>query len=273
MSWLDAILLGLVEGITEFLPISSTGHLILTRSLLGLTGPEVTRALIVIQGAAILAVCWEYRVKLWNVALSLFTDPNARRFALNLIIAFIPLAAIGLAFKDEIEGALFAPIPVALALVIGGVIILWAEKRKHTETIPTADDIRPAHAAKVGLIQVLALIPGTSRSAATILGGLFIGMSRQAATEFSFFIAIPTLLGATAYELWKARHEMTSTEAAPLAVSSVVAFTAALLSIRFLLKFVRTHSFSVFAWYRIVFGGVILATWFFGMVDWSSAAA
>jgi undecaprenyl-diphosphatase len=273
MSWFDAILLGLVEGITEFLPISSTGHLILTRSLLGLTGAEVTRALIVIQGAAILAVCWEYRVKLWNVALSLFSDPNARRFALNLLIAFLPLAVIGLMFKDEIESLLFAPIPVALALVIGGLIILWAEKRKHVETIPTADDIRPADAAKVGLIQVLALIPGTSRSAATILGGLFIGMSRRAATEFSFFIAIPTLLGATAYELWKARHEMTSTEAGPLAVSSVVAFIAALLSIRFLLKFVRTHSFSVFAWYRIVFGGIILATWFFGWVDWSTAAA
>jgi undecaprenyl-diphosphatase len=273
MSWLDAILLGLVEGITEFLPISSTGHLILTRSLLGLTGPEVTRALIVIQGAAILAVCWEYRVKLWNITLSLFSDPAARRFALNLLVAFVPLAAIGLAFKDEIESVLFAPIPVALALVIGGVVILWAEKRKHVETIPTADDIQPKDAMKVGLIQVLALIPGTSRSAATILGGLFIGMSRRAATEFSFFIAIPTLLGATAYELWKARHEMTGAEAAPLAVSSVVAFISALLSIRFLLRFVRTHSFSVFAWYRILFGGIILATWLFGWVNWSTAAA
>ncbi len=180
---------------------------------------------------------------------------------------------IGLIFKDEIESVLFAPIPVALALVIGGVFILWAEKRKHVESIPTADDIKPMDAAKVGLIQVLALIPGTSRSAATILGGLFIGMSRRAATEFSFFIAIPTLLGATAYELWKARHEMTTAEAGPLAVSSVIAFVAALLSIRFLLKFVRTHSFSVFAWYRIVFGGIILATWFFGVVDWSTAAA
>ena len=269
MSWLDAILLGLVEGITEFLPISSTGHLILTRSLLGLNGAEVTRALIVIQGAAILAVCWEYRVKLWNVALSLFSDPNARRFALNLLIAFLPLAAIGLKFKDEIESLLFAPIPVALALVVGGVIILWAEKRKHVETIPTADDIRPADAAKVGLIQVLALIPGTSRSAATILGGLFMGLSRRAATEFSFFIAIPTLLGATAYELWKARHTLTTELAGPIALSSAIAFISALISIRFLLRFVSRHSFSVFAWYRIVFGGIVLAAWWLGWINWN----
>jgi len=268
MSWLDALILGLVEGITEFLPISSTGHLILTRSFLGLTGDEATRALIVIQGAAILAVCWEYRVKLWNVTLSLFTDSNARRFAINLLVAFIPLAVIGLEFKDDIEAALFAPVPVALALVVGGVIILWAEKRKHVESIPSVDDIKPRDAIKVGLIQVLALFPGTSRSAATILGGLFIGMSRRAATEFSFFIAIPTLLGATIYELWKARDAMTALEATPLAISSVVAFISALISIRFLLRFVSRHSFAVFAWYRIVFGGLILATWLFGWVKW-----
>jgi undecaprenyl-diphosphatase len=268
MNWLEAIILGLVEGITEFLPISSTGHLILTESLLGLHGEEVNRALIVIQGAAILAVCWEYRVKLWNVVLSLFSDVNARRFALNLLLAFIPLAAVGLVFGDEIKAVLFAPIPVAMALVVGGVIILWAEKRKHVERIPTSDDIRPADAMKVGLIQMLALIPGTSRSAATILGGLFIGMSRRAATEFSFFIAIPTLLGATVYELWKVRDSMTAAEATPLAISSVVAFISALLSIRFLIRFVSRHSFAVFAWYRIGFGGVIIATWFLGWVKW-----
>jgi undecaprenyl-diphosphatase len=268
MSWLDALILGLVEGITEFLPISSTGHLILTRSLLGLEGPEVTRSLIVIQGAAILAVCWEYRVRLLQTTASLFSQASARVFALNLLIAFVPLAVLGLLFKDQIEAVLFAPIPVALALVIGGVIILWAERRKHTESIPTVDDVRPADAAKVGLIQALALIPGTSRSAATILGGLFIGMSRRAATEFSFFIAIPTLLAATAYELWEARHEMSWAESGPLALSSVVAFISALVSIRFLLRFVSRHSFAVFAWYRIVFGGVILATWALGWVQW-----
>ncbi len=274
MSWFDAIILGLVEGITEFLPISSTGHLILTRSLLGLTGAEVTRALIVIQGAAILAVCWEYRVKLWNVALSLFSDPNARRFALNLLIAFMPLAVIGLMFKDEIESAAVrADSGGARAGRSAASSFCGPRSASTSRRFPRRTTSGPLDAAKVGLIQVLALIPGTSRSAATILGGLFIGMSRRAATEFSFFIAIPTLLGATVYELWKARHEMTSTEAGPLAVSSVVAFIAALLSIRFLLHFVRTHSFSVFAWYRIVFGGIILATWFFGWVDWSTAAA
>jgi undecaprenyl-diphosphatase len=272
MSWLDAIILGLVEGITEFLPISSTGHLILARAFLGLSTEQTGVALIVIQGAAILAVCWEYRVKLWNIALSLFSDPNARRFALNLAVAFIPLAAIGLKFKDDIENVLFKPIPVALALVIGGFVILWAEARKHVESIPTVDDIRPKDAVKVGLIQVLALIPGTSRSAATILGGLFVGMSRRAATEFSFFIAIPTLLGATVYELWKVRHTLTADQAAPIAVSSVIAFISALISIRFLLRFVSRHSFAVFAWYRIIFGGIILIAWWLGWVNWSEAA-
>jgi undecaprenyl-diphosphatase len=271
MSWLDAIILGLVEGITEFLPISSTGHLILTRAFLGLSVEQTSVALIVIQGAAILAVCWEYRLKLWNIALSLFSDPNARRFAINLLVAFVPLAAIGLVFKDEIESVLFKPIPVALALVVGGFVILWAERRKHVESIPTVDDIKPKDAVKVGLIQVLALIPGTSRSAATILGGLFIGMSRRAATEFSFFIAIPTLLGATVYELWKARDTLTADQVAPLAVSSVIAFISALISIRFLLRFVSRHSFAVFAWYRIIFGGIILAAWWLGWVNWQEA--
>ena len=268
MSWLEALILGLVEGITEFLPISSTGHLILTEAFLGLSGDQVERALIVIQGAAILAVCWEYRVKLWNVALALFSQADARRFALNLLIAFLPLAVIGVLYGEHIKAALFSPIPVAMALVAGGLVILWAEKRNHVERIPTADDIKLSDAFKVGLFQMLALIPGTSRSAATILGGLFIGMSRRAATEFSFFIAIPTLLGATVYELWKARDTLTASEATPLAISSVVAFISALLSIRFLLRFVSRHSFAVFAWYRIVFGGVILATWLFGWVEW-----
>ena len=272
MSWLDALILGLVEGITEFLPISSTGHLILTESLLGLKGDEAARALIIIQGAAILAVCWEYRVKLWNITLSLFSDGNARRFALNLLVAFIPLAAMALLFGNAIKSALFNAITVAVALIVGGVIILWAEKRRHVERIASADDIRPGDALKVGLIQMLALFPGTSRSAATILGGLFIGMSRRAATEFSFFIAIPTLLGATIYELWKVRHEMSAAEATPLAISSVVAFISALLSIRFLIRFVSRHSFAVFAWYRIIFGGIILATWAFGWVNWTDAA-
>ncbi len=268
MSWLDAIILGLVEGITEFLPISSTGHLILTRAFLGLSKEDTDVALIVIQGAAILAVCWEYRVKLWSILISLFNDANARKFAVNLFVAFLPLAVIGLIFKNKIEDVLFKPIPVALALVIGGVIILWAEKRKHVERIATVDDIRPVDAGKVGLIQVLALIPGTSRSAATILGGLFMGMSRRAATEFSFFIAIPTLLGATAYELWKARHTLSAETAAPIALSSVIAFISALISIRFLLRFISRHSLSVSAWYRLVFGDIVLLAWWLGWGNW-----
>jgi undecaprenyl-diphosphatase len=270
MSWFDALILGLVEGLTEFLPISSTGHLIIAEALLGLSQKDpVTNAFtIIIQGAAILAVCWEYRVKLWQTAGAMFTQAPARRFALNLLIAFVPLAILAKLFKDDIEARLFAPVPVAIALVVGGLIILWAEKRKHQETIATVDDVRPVDALKVGLFQILALVPGTSRSAATILGGLFVGFSRRAATEFSFFIAIPTLLAATVYSLWDKRHDLTSEYIGPLALSSVVAFITALISIRFLLRFVSRHSFAAFAWYRIAFGGVILATWALGWVKW-----
>ena len=198
MSWLDAIILGLVEGITEFLPISSTGHLILTESLLGLQGDASERLLIVIQGAAILAVCWEYRQRLWDTALSL-GQAKSQGFVLNLLIAFLPLAILGLLFEKQIKAVLFAPIPVAIALVVGGVLILWAEKRQHVERIKSVDEMRWTDALKIGLFQALALVPGTSRSAATILGGLLGGLGRRTAAEFSFFIAIPTLLAATAY--------------------------------------------------------------------------
>lgn len=266
MSWLDAIILGLVEGITEFLPISSTGHLILTRSLLGLQGSEVANALIIIQGAAILAVCWEYRVKLWQTLVSLTTQATAQRFAINVLIAFVIFAIPGKLFGERIEELLFSALPVAIALVVGGVVILWAEKRKHTEHIAAVDDIRPADAAKIGLFQCLALFPGTSRSAATIIGGLLIGMSRRAATEFSFFIAIPAILAATVYSLWKARHGLTMTHAGPLALSCVISFLSALVSIRFLLRFVSQHSFVSFAWYRIVLGGIVLAAWAGGLI-------
>jgi undecaprenyl-diphosphatase len=268
MSWLDAIILGLVEGITEYLPISSTGHLILARSLLGLQAGEVNSTLIIIQGAAILAVCWEYRARLWDTALTLRSQQGARRFVLNLFLAFLPLAALGLVFGGPLKAVLFAPVPVALALVIGGVLILWAERRKHTERIAAVDDIQPQDAIKVGLFQALALIPGTSRSAATILGGLVIGMSRRAATEFSFFIAIPALLAATTYELWETRGSLELRHFGPLALSCIIAFVSALLSIRFLLRFVSRHSFAVFAWYRIVFGGVVLGAWALGWVTW-----
>jgi undecaprenyl-diphosphatase len=265
MSWLDAIILGLVEGITEFLPVSSTGHLILTRSLLGLQGEEVKNALIIIQGAAILAVCWEYRVKLWQTLVSL-GQPNSQRFAINVLVAFVVFAIPAKLFGERIEDVLFSALPVAIALVVGGLIILWAEKRRHTERIRTIDEIRPTDALKIGLFQCLALFPGTSRSAATIIGGLLIGMSRRVATEFSFFIAIPALLAATVYSLWKARHELTITHAGPLALSCVISFIAALLSIRFLLRFVSQHSFVSFAWYRIVLGAVVLGAWYAGLI-------
>ncbi len=268
MSWIDAIILGLVEGITEFLPISSTGHLILTKSLLGLEGDAADRQLIVIQGAAILAVCWEYRQRLWQTAVSLGSETKSRVFVLNLFVAFLPLAILGLLLEERIEALLFAPIPVAIALIVGGVLILWAEKRPHVERIGSVDEMGPLDALKIGLFQAVALIPGTSRSAATILGGLLTGLSRRTAAEFSFFIAIPTLLAATAYKLWGARDTMSMAESEALLVSSVVAFASALAAIRFLLKFISNHSFAVFAWYRIVFGGLILLTWQLGWVKW-----
>jgi undecaprenyl-diphosphatase len=269
MNWVDCVVLGLVEGITEFLPISSTGHLILARSLLGLSGDAVDRLLIVIQGAAILAVCWQFRERLWQLIAGIFTDPKQLRFAFNVLIAFLPLAILGLAFEKRIEKLLFAPIPVALALVIGGVLILWVERRSYSERVADVDNVQPVDALKIGFFQALALIPGTSRSAATILGGMLVGLGRRTATVFSFFIAIPTLLAATAYKLWEARDALTMAEAQPLVLSSIVAFISALLTIRLLLKFVSQHSFAVFAWYRIFFGGLILLSWKLGWLTWA----
>ena len=268
MSILEAIILGLVEGITEFLPISSTGHLIIARDLLGLEGEAVDRALIIIQGAAILAVCWEFRQKLLHTAFSLHKEAASRRFVMNLLIAFLPLAILGLMFEHQIKAVLFKPVPVALALVIGGLIILWAERRKHEERVQTVDQLGPLDALKLGLFQALALIPGTSRSGATIIGGLLCGLSRRTAAEFSFFVAIPVLLAATAYDLWKARAELASTDLTPLLVSCVVSFVSALVAIKLLLRYVSKHSFAAFAWYRILFGGVILATAWSGLVRW-----
>ena len=207
MSWLEAIILGLVEGITEFLPVSSTGHLILTQALLGLKGAAVQRHIIIIQGAAILAMCWEFRQKLLHTAFTLHSDAVSRRFLFNLVIASIPLAVLGLTFEDQIKAVLFNPVTVAIALVVGGVIILWAERRKHEERVQTVDELTTMDAVKLGLFQALALIPGTSRSGATIIGGLLSGLSRRTAAEFSFFLAIPALLAATAYDIWKARAE------------------------------------------------------------------
>ena len=268
MSILEAIILGLVEGITEFLPVSSTGHLILVGDLLGLHGDMVDRQLIIIQGAAILAVCWEFRARLLGTASSLHKDTNARRFVLNLVIAALPLAVLGLLFEKQIKELLFKPVPVALALVIGGVIILWAERRRHVERIQSVDDLRPVDALKLGAFQALALIPGTSRSGATIIGGLLSGFSRRTAAEFSFFVAIPVLLGATAHDLWKARAELATSDVTPLLVSCLVSFASALAATKLLLRWISRHSFAAFAWYRIVFGCLILLTSWMGLVRW-----
>jgi undecaprenyl-diphosphatase len=268
MSWLEAIILGIVEGITEFLPVSSTGHLILTQSLLGLEGAAIDRHIIIIQGAAILAVCWEFRQKLLHTAISLHNDAVSRRFFLNLVIASVPLAVLGLTFEDQIKAVLFNPVSVAIALVVGGLIILWAERRKHVERVQTVDELTAMDAVKLGLFQALALIPGTSRSGATIIGGLLTGLSRRTAAEFSFFLAIPALLAATAYDIYKARAEFTAAEVEPLLVSCVASFVSALLATKLLLRFVSKHSFASFAWYRIVFGVVILLTAYTGVVHW-----
>ena len=268
MSLLEAIILGLVEGITEFLPISSTGHLILTQSLLGLHGPAVEALVIFIQGPAILAVCWEFRQKLLHTAFSLHREAASRRFVLNLLIVFLPVALLALKFGDAIKAVLFNPVSVAIALVVGGFMILWVERRKHSERVQDVDQLSAIDALKLGAFQTLSLIPGTSRSGATIIGGLLCGLSRRTAAEFSFFVAIPVLLSATAYELWKERAAIAQFDTAPLVVSCIVSFVSALLAVKFLIRFVSRHSFAAFAWYRIVFGGVILLTAWTGLVRW-----
>ncbi len=268
MTWLEAIILGLVEGITEFLPVSSTGHLILTQSLLGLHGEAIEALLIFIQGPAILAVCWEFRKKLLHTAFSLHREPASRRFVINLLIVFLPVAVLALLFGDEIKAVLFKPVPVAIALIVGGFIILWAERRTHSERVQDVDQLTAVDALKLGAFQALSLIPGTSRSGATIIGGLLCGLSRRTAAEFSFFVAIPVLLSATAYELWKERAAIAEFETAPLVVACVTSFVSALLAVKFLIRFVSKHSFAAFAWYRIVFGAVILITATTGLVRW-----
>ena len=269
---LKALVLGVVEGLTEFLPISSTGHLIIVGALLDFNDDKGKLFEIVIQLGAILAVCWEYRRKLATVATTLAHSADARRFAANLLIAFLPAAVLGLAFGRHIKAHLFHPVPVALAFVIGGLVILWVERRRHRVRIHDVDHVRPADALKLGLAQALALIPGTSRSGATIIGGLFFGLSRRAATEFSFFLAIPTLSAAALYDLYKHRHLLAADDLATFAVGFAAAFASALLAVRGLLRFVASHDFTPFAWYRIGFGALVLLTAWLGWVDWSGGA-
>ena len=264
----SALILGIVEGLTEFLPVSSTGHLILVGQLLGFTGEKAKVFMIAIQLAAIFAVVWEYRARLSHVAATLHTEPASRRLAVNLMVGFLPAAVLGFLFYKEIKAYLFNPIVVASALVIGGVLILWAERRRHTVTTETVDDLNWRRALTVGFAQALAMIPGTSRSGATIIGGLFLGMSRRAAAEFSFFLAIPTMFAATAYDFYK-NWRLFDVQDVPLfAIGGGAAFVSALIAVRTLIKFVSRHDYTVFAWYRIVFGGVVLATAYTGLVDW-----
>lgn len=261
--------MGVVEGLTEFLPVSSTGHLILAGALLDFNSEKGKVFEIVIQTGALLAVVWEYRAKLTSVAAKLGSDAGARRFVLNLFVAFLPAAVLGLAFSKAIKAHLFQAVPVAIAFILGAFVILWAERRQHTVRVSSVDAMTPVDAFKVGCVQCLALIPGTSRSGATIIGGLLFGLSRQAATEFSFFLAIPTLLAAGGYQLYSARHLLSSADAGWFGAGMIAAFISALLCVRWLLRYISRHSFEGFAWYRIAFGVVILLTAWFGLVQWT----
>lgn len=267
----QAIILGIVEGLTEFLPISSTGHQIIVADLIDFGGERAMAFNIIIQLGAILAVVWEFRSKIFEVVFGLSSQPKARRFTANLLIAFMPAVVLGVLFADLIHEYLFNPITVAVALVVGGFIMLWAERRDHRIEVDHVDDMRWSHALKVGLVQCLAMIPGTSRSGSTIIGGLLFGLSRKAATEFSFFLAMPTMVGAAVYSGYKYRDLFQPADLPVFAIGFVVSFIFAMIAVRALLKFIANHSYAVFAWYRIAFGLLILATWQFGWVDWATA--
>jgi len=267
----QAFILGVVEGLTEFLPISSTGHQIIVADLIGFGGERAMAFNIIIQLGAILAVVWEYRRKVLSIVVNVHKEPQAQRFTANLLIAFLPAVALGVLFADLIHHYLFNPITVAVALVVGGVIMLWAERRNHRVEAESVDDMNWKHALKIGFAQCLAMIPGTSRSGATIIGGLLFGLSRKAATEFSFFLAMPTMVGAAVYSGYKYRDLFQADDIAVFAIGFVTSFIFAMIAVRALLKFIANHSYAVFAWYRIGFGLLILATWQLQWIDWSTA--
>ena len=274
---LKAVILGVVEGLTEFLPISSTGHLILVGDLLDFNDERGKAFEVIIQFGAILAVCWEFREKLLKVASSFTSSPNSRRFILNLIIASIPAMGLAFLFGKHIKAVLFSPVPVASAFIVGALIIFWAERRQEKKSdvqssIQSVDDLTPLDALKVGIAQCAALIPGTSRSGATIIGGMLVGLPRTVATEFSFFLAIPVIGGATAYELlklWKHPVSMSGEFSLAIAVGFIAAFISAFVCVRWLIHYVAHHNFVPFAWYRIVFGLLVLITSYSGLIAWS----
>jgi len=271
---MKAAVMGLVEGLTEFLPISSTGHLILAGALLGFDDEKAKVFDIAIQTGAIFAVILVYWTKIRDTVVALPTERQAQRFALNVVIAFLPAVLLGLLFGKVIKAHLFTPVVVASTFIIGGFIILWAERRQQTNPasarIHDVDDMTTLDALKVGLVQCLAMVPGTSRSGATIIGGMLLGLSRKAATDFSFYLAIPTLIGAGAYSLYKERALLSMADLPMFGVGLVVSFVSAWLCIRWLLRYIASHSFVGFAYYRIVFGLIVLATAWSGAVTWSA---
>lgn len=266
---LTALLLGIVEGLTEFLPISSTGHLIIAGDLLGYNDEASTVFKIVIQFAAILAVCWEYRERLIKVAVGLPREREAQRFVGLLFLGFLPAAVLGLMFHSVIKTVLFNPLTVATALVVGGLIILYVEKRAYRPRIDAVEKMGWADAVKIGFAQALAMIPGTSRSGSTIMGGLIFGLSRKTAAEFSFFLAIPTMFAATVYDLYKNWGLLHAQDLPVFAIGFVASFLSAMVAVKTFIRFISNHTFIGFAWYRIVFGLIVLASWQFGLVDWS----
>ena len=267
---INAIILGIVEGLTEFLPVSSTGHLILAGQLLGFNDDKGKVFEIAIQFAAILAVVWEYRARLAHTLTSITSEPVSQRLAINLIVAFMPAAVLGFLFLKQIKAHLFNPFVVASAFIIGGFLILWAERRQHVIHAESVDDMTWRDALKVGFAQALSMVPGTSRSGATIIGGLFFGLSRRAATEFSFFLAIPTMFAATLYDVYKHRDLFSVEDIALFAVGGAVSFISAFLAVRGLIRFISRHDFTVFAWYRIAFGVIVLISAQMGWVDWGN---
>ena len=272
-----AVILGIVEGLTEFLPISSTGHLILVGDLLDFNDERGKAFEVIIQFGAILAVCWEFREKLWRVASTFKTSAISRRFVMNLLIASIPAMGLAFLFGKYIKAVLFAPIPVASAFIVGALVIFWAEKRQKTvaaskNSIQSVDDLTPLDALKVGLAQCAALMPGTSRSGATIIGGMLFGLPRAVATEFSFFLAIPVIGGATAYELlklWKNPVSLSGDFVWAIVIGFIAAFISAFICVRWLIHYVAGHNFIPFAWYRIIFGLLVLLSAYSGLVAWS----
>jgi undecaprenyl-diphosphatase len=270
---IKAAIMGVVEGLTEFLPISSTGHLILTATLLDMPGEKIKLFEVVIQTGAIMAIVSLYFAKLWQTLVALPTERQAQRFTLNVLVGFFPAALAGVLFIDVIKRVLFSPLVVALGFIVGGLVILWAERLQARGAVTRVDDVDSVgwqDALKVGLIQCTALVPGVSRSGATIIGAMLLGFNRKAATEFSFFLAIPMLFGAAAYDLFKNRDLLSTADIPLFAVGLVVSYLSAWVCVKWLLRFVGSHTFVPFAWYRIAFGGLILLTAQMGWVHWAA---